>query len=64
MMNRLMTERGHLLLLFIQLKHKRAAHESDTFNVEDEEIRKRIENSIADHGESHESMMVNEADMD
>ena len=42
----------------------RSAHESDTFNVEDEELRKRMEKSIADHDESHESMMVNEADMD
>ena len=42
----------------------RSSHESDTFNVEDEELRKRMEKSIADHDESHESMMVNEADMD
>ena len=42
----------------------RSAHESDTFNVDDEVLRKRMENSIADHDESHESMMVNEADMD
>ena len=33
-------------------------------NVEDEELRKRMEKSIADHDESHESMMVNEAGMD
>ena len=42
----------------------RSSHESDTFNVEDEKLRKRMEKSIADHDESHESMMVNEADMD
>ena len=42
----------------------RSSHESDTFNVEDEVLRKRMEKSIADHDENHESMMVNEADMD
>ena len=42
----------------------RSAHESETFNVEDEILRKRTERSIADHDVSHESMMVNEADMD
>ena len=42
----------------------RSSHESGTFNVEDEVRRKRMEKSIADHDESHESMMVNEADMD
>ena len=42
----------------------RSLHESDTFNVEDEELRKRMENSIAVHDENHESMMVNEADLD
>ena len=42
----------------------RSAHESDTFNVDDEILRKRMEKSIADHDESHEPMMVNEADMD
>ena len=42
----------------------RSSHESDTFNVEDEVLRKRMEKSIADHDESHEPMMVNEADMD
>ena len=42
----------------------RSSHESNTFNVEDEVLRKRMEKSIADHDESHESMMVNEADMD
>ena len=42
----------------------RSSHESDTFNVEDEVLSKRMEKSIADHDESHEPMMVNEADMD
>ena len=39
-------------------------HEADMLNVDDEILRKRMEKSIADHDESHESMMVNEADMD
>ena len=42
----------------------RSAHESETFNVEDEILRKRTEKSVADHDVSHESMMVNEEDMD
>ena len=42
----------------------RSSHESDTLNVEDEVLRKRMEKSITDHDENHESMMVNEADMD
>ena len=42
----------------------RSAHESETFNVEDEILRRRRERSVADHDLSHESMMVNEADMD
>ena len=42
----------------------RSAHESDTFNVDDEVLRKKMEKSIADHDESHEPMMVKEADMD
>ena len=37
---------------------------SDTLNVDDELFRKRIERSVADHDVSHESKMVNEADMD
>ena len=45
------------------LKHV-FAHESETFNVEDEILRKRTERSVADHDVSHESTMVNEADMD
>ena len=42
----------------------RSAHESETFNVGDEILRKRTERSVADHDVSHESIMVNEADMD
>ena len=42
----------------------RSSHESDTFNVDDEVLRKRMEKSIADHDESHEPIMENEADMD
>ena len=42
----------------------RSSHESDTFNVDDEVLRKIMEKSIADHDESHESMMENETDMD
>ena len=42
----------------------RFSHGSETFNVEDEVFHKRMGKSIADHDESHESMMVNEADMD
>ena len=42
----------------------RSAHESETFNVGDEMLRKRTERSVADHDVSHESIMVNEADMD
>ena len=42
----------------------RSAHGSDTFNVDDEELRKIMEKSVADQDVSHESPMVNEADMD
>ena len=42
----------------------RSSHESETFNVEDEVLRKRMEKSIVDHDVSHESMMVNEGDID
>ena len=41
----------------------RSSHETDSFNEEDEVLRKRMEKSIADHDENHEPMMVNEADM-
>ena len=39
-------------------------HEADTLNVDDEVLRKRMEESIVVHDENHEPMMVNEADMD
>ena len=42
----------------------RSAHENETFNVGNETLRERTERSVADHDESHEPMMVNEADMD
>ena len=42
----------------------RSAHESETFNVGGEILHKRTERSVADHDVSHESIMVNEADMD
>ena len=34
----------------------RSAHESETFNIENEILRKRTERSVADHDVSHESM--------
>ena len=37
----------------------RSAHESETFNVGDETLRKRTERSVTDHDMSHESIMVN-----
>ena len=70
MLNRLMKERGDLLLLLIRLNEAqdssrvRSSHGSDTFNVDDEVLRKRMEKPIADHDESQEPMMANEADMD
>ena len=42
----------------------RSSHESNTFNVEDEVLRKKMQKSITDHDENHESMMVNEEDID
>ena len=42
----------------------RSAPVSETFNVGDEIFRKRTERSVTDHDVSHESMMVNETDMD
>ena len=38
--------------------------ENETFNVGDETLRERTERSVTDHDMSHESIMVNEADMD
>ena len=48
----------------IDSSQTRSAHESETFNVEDKILRKKTERSVADHDVSHDSMMVNEADMD
>ena len=42
----------------------RSAHESEALNVGDQTLRERTERSVADHDVSHESIMVNEADMD
>ena len=39
-------------------------HEANTLNIGDEVLRKRMEKSIVVHDESHEPVMVNEADMD
>ena len=41
----------------------RSAHESEMFNVGDETLRERTERSVADHDVTHESIIVNEADM-
>ena len=41
-----------------------SAHETDTLNVDDEVLRKRMEKSIVVFDENHEPMMVNEAEMD
>ena len=42
----------------------RSAHASETFNVKDEIFRERRERSVAAHDVSHESLTVNEADLD
>ena len=42
----------------------RSAHESKTFNVADETFCERTGRPVVDHDVSHESIMVNEADMD
>ena len=42
----------------------RSCHESETFNVGDKTLRERTVRSVTDHDVSHESIMVNEADMD
>ena len=39
-------------------------HEANTLNVDEEVLRERMEKSMFVHGENHEPMMVNEADMD
>ena len=46
------------------ISQTRSAHESETFNLENEILRKKMDRSVADHDLGHESMMVNEADMD
>ena len=64
-----MRERGDTLIITHDVinvsdsSQTRSAHESETFNVGDVIFRKRTKRSVADHGVSHESMMVNEADM-
>ena len=42
----------------------RSVHESETFNVGDKTLREKTERPVIDHDVSHESTMVNEADMD
>ena len=69
MLSRRMIDQGDLLLLLIRLKCKTALEyvvlmKANTLNVDEEVLRKRMEKSIADHDESHEPMMANEADMD
>ena len=54
----------HDVIVVSDSSQTRSAHESETFNVGDEALRKRTERSVADHDVSHESIMVNEADMD
>ena len=69
MLNRHMSEQGDLVITHDVINvsdssQTRSADESETFNVGDETLRKRTERSVADHDVSHESIMVNEADMD
>ena len=64
-----MTERIDLLLLLIRLKCKTALEnvlfmKAIRSTLMMKYFVKRMEKSIADHDEYHESMMVNEADMD
>ena len=42
----------------------RSCNQSEAFNVADKTFRERTERSVADHDMSHESIMVNEANMD
>ena len=42
----------------------RSAHESETFNVGAEILRKKTERSVADHDVSHEQTMLNDVNMD
>ena len=41
-----------------------SVHDSDTLNVDDEVLRKRMEKYIAVHDENHEQTMLNEVNMD
>ena len=43
---------------------KRSARESETLNVGNETLRERTERSVTDHDVSHESIMLNEVNMD
>ena len=68
-LNRHMSEQGgpvitHDVINVSDCSQTRSAHESETFNVGNETLRKRTERSVADHDVSHESIVVNEADMD
>ena len=54
----------HDVIYVSDISQTRSAHESETFNVGDETLRERTERSVTDHDKSHESTMVNEADMD
>ena len=42
----------------------RSCQESEKFNVGDKTLRERTGRSVVDHDVCHESIMVNEADMD
>ena len=69
MLNRLMKERVDLLLLLIRLTRKTALEylllvKAIRSTLKMEYFVKEWGKSIADHDENHESMMVNEADMD
>ena len=54
----------HDVIFVSDTSQTRSAHESETFNVGDETLRERTERSVTDHDMSHESIMVNETDMD
>ena len=54
----------HYVINVSDSSQTRSAHESETFDVEDETLRERTERSVTDHDVSNKSIMVNEADMD
>ena len=54
----------HDVIFVSDSSQTRSAHESETINVGDETLREGTERSVADHDMTHESIMVNEADMD